>query len=130
MVASRPIHLGHHDPDLKLIDAEKELESPWYAIWATALLTGCRNGELFALTWEDIDFTSNSIRVSKSYNKRLRITKSTKAGYWRNIPINSDLKELLLGLKNNSFTEHVLPRIRDSGRTSGHPIYIPLKFFD
>ncbi|MBT3982380.1 MAG: site-specific integrase [Bacteriovoracaceae bacterium] len=97
----------------KLIDAARELESPWYPIWATALLTGCRNGELFALTWEDVDFTNNSIRVSKSYNKRLRVTKSTKAGYWRNIPINSDLKELLLELKNNSTKEHVLPRIRD-----------------
>ncbi len=97
----------------KLMDAARTLESPWYPIWAMALLTGCRNGELFALTWDDIDFLSQSIRVSKSYNKRLRITKSTKAGYWRNIPINSDLKILLLELRSTSATDHVLPRIRD-----------------
>lgn len=97
----------------KLMDSAKLLDSPWYPIWAMALLTGCRNGELFALTWDDIDFSSKSIRVSKSYNKRLRITKSTKAGYWRNIPINTDLKKLLLELKSTSVTEHVLPRIRD-----------------
>lgn len=97
----------------KLMEAAKTLESPWYPIWAMALLTGCRNGELFALTWEDIDFTTMSIRVSKSYNKRLRVTKSTKAGYWRNIPINSDLKALLLELKNDTDSEFVLPRLRD-----------------
>jgi integrase len=97
----------------KLMESAKTLESPWYPIWAMALLTGCRNGELFALTWEDVDFTNSSIRVSKSYNKRLRVTKSTKAGYWRNIPINSDLKELLLELQNKTDSEFVLPRIRD-----------------
>jgi len=97
----------------KLIDAASVLKSPWYPIWAMALLTGCRNGELYAITWDDIDFSSMSIRVSKSYNRRLRITKSTKAGYWRNIPINTDLKALLLELKSTSQTEHVLPRIRD-----------------
>jgi len=97
----------------KLMEAARTLESPWYPIWAMALLTGCRNGELFALTWEDVDFTNSSIRVSKSYNKRLRVTKSTKAGYWRNIPINSDLKELLLELQNKTDSDFVLPRIRD-----------------
>lgn len=97
----------------KLLEIAKAQNSPWYPIWATALLTGCRNGELYALTFDDIDFTNNIVRVSKSYNKRLRKTKSTKAGYWRNIPMNQDLKSLLLELRNNSTSEFVLPRLRD-----------------
>lgn len=31
-----------------------------------AMFTGCRRGELVALTWEDIDFTNSSIRINKS----------------------------------------------------------------
>lgn len=33
----------------RLLDYAKQLESPWYSLWATALLTGMRNGELFEL---------------------------------------------------------------------------------
>lgn len=97
---------------ITLIQSAKKDNHPWYEIWVVALLTGCRNGELFALTWEDIDLQNNMIRVSKSYNKRLNLTKSTKAGYWRNVPINKELKEVLLSLKKNN-TPHVLPRNRD-----------------
>jgi integrase len=58
----------------------KQLDSPWYSLWATALLTGMRNGELYALEWDDIDFENLLIRVSKSFNSRLNVVKSTKAG--------------------------------------------------
>jgi integrase len=81
-----------------LLERGNELQNEWYPIWAMALLTGMRNGELYALEWSDIDFENSLIRVSKSYNSRLKIVKSTKAGYWRNIPISSQLRELLLGL--------------------------------
>jgi len=76
-----------------------------------ALLTGMRNGELYALEWSDVDFENSLIRVSKSYNPRLKIVKSTKAGYWRNIPISSQLRELLIGLKSKSQNQYVLPRL-------------------
>lgn len=94
----------------KFLYEAKRLEHPWYPIWAFALLTGMRNGELFALEWSDIDLENNLIRVSKSYNNRLNIIKSTKAGYWRNIPISPELKNLLLILKPNSSSLYVLPR--------------------
>jgi len=85
----------------RLLECAKELKNPWYPIWAMALLTGMRNGELFALEWIDVDFDNSLIRVSKSYDNRLDIVKTTKAGYWRNIPISSQLKELLVELKSN-----------------------------
>jgi integrase len=88
----------------------KDLDHPWYPIWATALLTGMRNGELHALLWSDIDFENRKITVSKSFNTRTRSVKSTKAGYWRTVPISSELMELLLELKAKARDqEHVLP---------------------
>ena len=83
----------------RFLDLAKQLDSPWYPIWATALLTGMRNGELYALEWDDIDFENLLIRVSKSYNSRLNSVKSTKAGYWRNVPISTELKSIFIDLK-------------------------------
>jgi integrase len=96
----------------KFLDAAKTLEHPWYHTWSLALLTGCRNGELYSLLWDDIDFDKNLMRISKSYNTRRREVKSTKAGYWRTVPINRDLKTILLELKSSSGTrKEVLPRL-------------------
>jgi integrase len=39
--------------------------------------------------------------------------KSTKAGYWRNVPLSPDLKKLFLTLKASSESKFVLPRFRD-----------------
>lgn len=102
----------------KLLECAKELKNPWYPIWAMALLTGMRSGELHALEWSDVDFENSLIRVSKSFDNRMNVVKTTKAGYWRNIPISSQLKNLLVELKSNlKFCEqvghrkYVLPRL-------------------
>lgn len=101
----------------KLLATSKEMDYRWYPIWAFALLTGMRNGELFALTWDDIDLENKIMVVSKSYNKRTRKTKSTKSGYRRHIPISSELEILLRELKLKSGgNPFVLPRIRDWGK--------------
>jgi integrase len=97
----------------KLLAQAKRLDHPWYPIWATALLTGMRNGELYALEWNDVDFENEIVRVSKSYNKTMNEIKSTKAGYWRNVPLSPDLKKLFLTLKASSESKFVLPRFRD-----------------
>ncbi len=98
----------------KLLYAAKEMDHKWYPIWAFALLTGMRNGEIYALLWDDVDLENKVIVLSKSYNKRTKTTKCTKAGYWRHIPVSSELENLLkeLKLKSNG-SPFVLPRIRD-----------------
>jgi len=83
----------------KFLDHAKQLNNPWYPIWATALLTGMRSGELHALEWDDVDFENLMIRVSKSFNSRINAVKSTKAGYWRNVPISTELKSIFIELK-------------------------------
>jgi integrase len=97
----------------KFLHEAKSLNHPWYPIWATALLTGMRNGELYALEWDDVDFENEIVRVSKSFNKRMNEIKSTKAGYWRNVPMSPELKKLFLTLKSSSESKFVLPRFRD-----------------
>lgn len=96
----------------KLLVSARSMNHPWYYHWALALLTGMRNGELYALTWTDVDWENNSITVSKSFNLRLHETKCTKAGQWRAVPISSELKSLLLELRESTgSTTHVLPRM-------------------
>lgn len=98
----------------KLLLEAKRLEHSWYPIWAMAILTGMRNGELHALLWSDVDFDAQRIVMSKSYNTRTRSVKCPKAGYWRNIPISSQLHDLLVELKaKTGKAPHVLPRFRD-----------------
>jgi integrase len=98
------------------LEAARECGHPWYPIWAAALLTGMRSGELHALVWTDVDFDNGVIRVSKSFNGRFKLVKSTKSGMWRIVPINSELRELLLELKSKAVGEHVLPRFQDWDR--------------
>ena len=94
------------------LDAAKKIEHPWYPVWAFAVLTGCRNGEIYAVTWDDVDYENGFIRISKSFNNKQAIVKSTKAGYWRNVPMNSDLRNLLIELQSTAFgREEVLPRL-------------------
>ncbi len=96
-----------------LLREAKRVDHPWYPVWATALLTGMRNGELFALKWTDIDFENRTITVSRSFDGRHQSFKTTKSGDWRTVTINSDLENLLLELRNQCIgSEFVLPRLK------------------
>jgi len=87
---------------------------PWYPIWAFALLTGMRSGELMALLWEDVDLDNNIIRVSKSFNKRTKNIKCPKNGTWRNVDVNGQLKNLLIELRRERPNDsHVLPHFSE-----------------
>ncbi len=92
-------------------------QTEWFPVWAMAIHTGMRSGELFALLWSDIDFDNRIIRVTKSFNKRTNSIKSMKGGYWRDVPMNDEVVSLLrdLKLKSNG-NPHVLPRITDWNR--------------
>jgi integrase len=95
----------------KFLLEAKIQKHPWYSIWAFAVLTGMRSGELMALEWGDVDEKNGIIRVSKSYNKRLRSTKCPKNGTWRNVDINSQLAGIIADLKRSRMNEkNVLPQ--------------------
>lgn len=95
----------------KLLSEARRDNPKWFPIWALALLTGMRNGELYALKWSDVDFERDLITVQRSFNKRTNEFKSTKAGYWRTMPISSELKILLLEIRESRSGDFVLPRV-------------------
>lgn len=45
---------------------ENAKDSPYYALFYTALFTGMRRSELLALRWQDVDFIYSQIYVSRS----------------------------------------------------------------
>jgi integrase len=87
------------DPyDFKVLENEKQIsaflgaakERPdAYALYATAVYTGLRAGELAGLRWEDVDFTDNLITVKRSYEN------TPKSGKYRHVPILDKLHPLL-----------------------------------
>ncbi len=98
----------------QLLEMARQVKHPWFYVWCCALLTGMRSGELYALEWNDIDWTNKLLSVTKSYNCRLKIIKSTKSGDWRSIPISTELEMLLKELKSSTGAEtYVLPRLTE-----------------
>ncbi len=105
----------------KLLAYAREYEPDWYYIWAFAIYTGARNGELFALKWTDLDEGQGLIHIQRSYNKKTKEYKSTKTGEWRDVSICTPLKEVIKELKqrklhdlargvNVKYQEYILPR--------------------
>ena len=100
----------------KFLTAANSVGHHWYPIWAFAILTGMRSGELHALTWNQIDLEKNVILVDRSYDSNSKKVGPTKARYWRTIPINESLRKLILDLKKRPELiahEWVLPRSKD-----------------
>ncbi|MBD64195.1 MAG: hypothetical protein CME62_03255 [Halobacteriovoraceae bacterium] len=100
----------------RFLTAANSVGHKWYPIWAFAVLTGMRSGELHALTWDQIDLEKNVILVDRSYDSNTKTVGPTKARYWRTVPINESLKKLIFDLKKDPTLvtqEFVLPRSKD-----------------
>ena len=68
----------------------------------TAIYSGARIGEIMALTWDDIDFDSNLIKINKSYdyvNNRIKETKIPSSV--RQIKVPDSLMAWIQELKQN-----------------------------
>lgn len=106
----RPI-LTQEEVRLLLSEAFKR-DHTWKHVWAVAIMTGMRSGELYALEWSSVDLDNKIIRITKSFSQRLRAVKSTKNADWRNGYISPDLENVLIELKNfNLSADYVLPRL-------------------
>lgn len=65
--------------------------------------TGCRIGELAALTLEDIDMSNGNIHINKTYlNKNMNVLPKTDAGH-RYVSISQDTLELLKKINFTGF---------------------------
>lgn len=89
-----------HDNEIKkLLSYARSYEPLWYYIWSFAVYTGCRNGELYALKWTDINFKDRMITVQRSYNKKYKVEKCTKNEDWRHVSICEPLWKAIEELK-------------------------------
>ena len=71
----------------------------WHCWFMTAYYTGCRKGELLALSWDDIDFDNNIIIIDKTLNQEIKgkvYLSSNKTNHNRRIQLSKLLKEELL----------------------------------
>jgi len=62
-------------------------------------LTGCRSGEAFALTWNNVRCDNNQIVIHKSYAGGIKQVKATKKNDTRLFLMYPKLRELLLRIK-------------------------------
>ncbi|MES3036987.1 MAG: tyrosine-type recombinase/integrase [Bdellovibrionota bacterium] len=94
-----------------LLNRAKEMDCEWYEIWAVASYCGLRSGELYALTWDKVNFDTRLIKVDSSWNNKDGF-KSTKSGDDRMVEIPEALLPLLRDLKIQNYdSKFVLPRL-------------------
>ncbi len=78
------------------------------ALWALALYSGLRRGELWALRWEDVDFEAGVIHVRRSWDVHAGEIEPKSGAGIRRVPIASVLRSFLLEQKlpNGGRPEH------------------------
>ena len=97
-----------------LLREARDANHRFYPVWAFALKTGMRSGEMYALKWTDGDLDAEIIAVNKQWTSKDGLHE-LKTGDWRVAPICTDLKEMLLEMKlqKKDQCEYVLPRLMD-----------------
>ncbi len=96
---------------LILLRKAQEQNFDWYPHYAVALMTGLRNGELYALKWINVNLEKRQILVNCSWSSKDGF-KSTKSGNDRIVEIPNPLLPLLKELKLRSAEcDFVLPRL-------------------
>lgn len=101
------------EPQVKiLLEKAKVMDHEWYPHWTTAVYTGMRNGELYALTWDKVDLENRKLLVSASWDSKHGFKDLTKSGEDRIVEIAPNLVVLFKELKlQYSDSVYVLPRI-------------------
>jgi integrase len=75
-------------------------------LYAAAVYTYTRAGELEALTWNDVDLDHGAIHITKAISRETGAVKSTKTGETRRIPIELQLAPLLKRLRADHDRKH------------------------
>ena len=79
---------------VKIALAGAESDPELYCVMMVALGTGMRRGELFALTWADIDFIKGELTISKSYDLDTGEVGPTKTKSIRSIQMSAKVAKI------------------------------------
>lgn len=100
-----------------LLDKARTSEFEWYPIWATAVYSGMRSGELYALRWSNVNIDLRQIKVAEAWDSKAGFKDYTKNKEDRIVEIPEALVPVLLDLKaQNAWGDYVLPRLRSWDR--------------
>jgi integrase len=94
-------------------------ESKFYNVIQFLLYTGMRKGEALALTWNDIDFEANTIRINKGFSstvQKIQTTK-TKAGN-RIIPLFDNARLVLERMNKGKPYERIFNGLNSTSLTT------------
>ena len=88
------------EEEARRVDAILEEDPFWLALYRTMLSTAMRPGELRALTWSDVDFADNRIRVRRtvtvSADGKVKVGAKTKTGKVRYVRLTPRAREALI----------------------------------
>lgn len=102
----------------------------WKTFFITAFYTGARKGELLALTWNDIDFSNNEIKINKTLCVKVKghaIITSTKTNKNRKVKMSKTLKDALYIYKEEM---QKYKDYKDSWFVFGSSTYLPTTTVD
>lgn len=90
---------------------ENESNHKAYALFRLLAFSGMRKGEALALTWNDLNFTTNELRISKALsrgkNNKLYV-KSTKTGITRTIQMDDKTMAVLKEWKKKQKQDYLI----------------------
>ncbi len=99
-----------------LLRIAKQSDHPFYLVWAVALMTGMRSGELFALKWRNVDLEGRKIHVVEQWTSKDGFG-PTKTRKNRIVPVSDSLLKFLRELRAKTIgsvdIEFVLPRLKE-----------------
>ncbi len=96
----------------RLLTEAKLVNHRFYPVWALALFTGMRSGEMYALKWSDIDLENKRIYITKAWSNKSGLG-HTKNQRNRVVPVSDELMKLLREIKAKDKEDFVLPRIQE-----------------
>jgi integrase len=88
------VHALTRDEVTVFLSAAQEHYLEYYPLFLCAFRTGMRMGELLGLAWTDIDFTTNTICVKRSFTHGHWST--PKSGRTRTVDMSNQLRAVLL----------------------------------
>lgn len=94
-----------------LLDCARRMDWVWFPHVYSAINLGMRNGELFSLRFENVDFERNIITICEAWSSKTGFQKYTKNKEIRTVPMNKGVRELFLSLEPKSQGGFVLPRL-------------------
>lgn len=121
--------------EMNVLDAEQTRlllmttrEDRWGPLWALLAGSGMRIGEAMALTWDDLDFNSGSVAISKSWAKvapkTWALSEPKTARSRRTIPIPATVMRALRELYDRQEAERELAGDAWQRNPEGQPLFV------